>query len=65
MNLKERDDRIFCKYRKLGKQIVVRDGAISEEYEKARRKLLVIIKEPNAPDGKWKESGGDLRGYGN
>ena len=64
MKLKEREDLIFCKYREQGEPIVS-DGAISDEYERARIKLLVVLKEHNDPSGNWSKSGGDIRGFGN
>ena len=60
MSLRERENRIFRKYPKP----IVRDGALGKEYESARRRVLVILKEPNDPDGGWAASGGDSRDFG-
>ena len=45
MNLRQREDRIFQKYRSMSPTIIP-DGALGKEYETARRRLLVILKEP-------------------
>jgi hypothetical protein len=63
MTLRERENRIFRRYRSMGEQIIS-DGAMSPEYESAQARLLVILKEANDPDGSWASSGGDLRSYG-
>jgi|SRR5580658_3144167 hypothetical protein len=63
MKLHEREDRIFDKYRARGEQII-RDGAITEEYEAAGARLLVILKEPNDTTGNWVKSNGDMRSFG-
>jgi hypothetical protein len=63
MTLRERENQIFSKYRSFGEQVIP-DGALGQEYETARPRLLVILKEPNDPDGSWLASGGDIRDFG-
>ncbi|MFZ0340274.1 MAG: hypothetical protein WAL45_19770 [Terracidiphilus sp.] len=63
MTLREREDQIFGKYRLMGEEIIS-DGALVEEYETARLRLLVILKEPNDSTGNWAKSKGDMRSYG-
>ena len=63
MKLRHREDRIFDKYRARGEQIV-RDGAITEEFEASGTRLLVILKEPNDTTGNWVKSNGDMRSFG-
>jgi hypothetical protein len=63
VTLRERENQIFRKYRSLGPAIIP-DGALGEEYESARRRLMVILKEPNDPDGRWAAEGGDIRFFG-
>jgi hypothetical protein len=64
MTLREREDRIFDKYRcrAMGEPFIP-DGAISETYVATCTRLLVILKEPNDSTGKWSKSGGDLRNF--
>jgi hypothetical protein len=63
LTLRECENRIFQKYKTSGTTIIP-DGALGKEYEYARRRLLVILKEPNDPDGSWAASGGDIRDFG-
>ena len=63
MTLRERENQIFDKYRARGEQII-RDGALGEEFEAARPRVLVILKEPNDPDGSWAVVHGDIRNFG-
>jgi hypothetical protein len=63
VTLRQRENRIFDKYRKLG-EVIIPDGALGEDYESANPRLLIILKEPNDLDRSWARSGGDIRDFG-
>jgi hypothetical protein len=63
MNLRQREDRIFERYRALGESIIP-DGALGAEYQTAHRRILVILKEPHDTEGGFARSGGDIRDFG-
>jgi hypothetical protein len=63
VKLREIENSVFRKYKSLGITIIP-DGALGDQYEFARRRLLVILKEPNDADQSWAASGGDIRDFG-